>query len=164
MGICLPLFSELFFQEVEKSRLIRREGDTFRIFYRLKRKKVITVVYNTEHTVVYSRQGPKNESSRSVATKIAELDNAGSADEREMAAGEDNGFMWRLNSYWRFTERDGGVVVECESISLSRSIPFGLAWAVRSFVESVPRESLVNTLTSLHDGVRKNPRTDAGKP
>jgi hypothetical protein len=144
-----------FFKEVEKSRLESRNGDTFKIFYRLTRTKFITVVYNTEHTVVYSRPGPKNASSRSVATRIAELDSPGTQSEREKAAGQDHGFLWRLNSYWRFSEQKGGVLVECESISLSRGIPFALSRLIKGFVESVPRESLLNTLTSLRDGVKK---------
>lgn len=144
-----------FFQEVEQSRLVSRDGDTFRIFYRLKRKKVITAIYNTAHTVVYKRHGPKRASSRSASTRIAELDEPGTAAEKEKPVGQDRGFLWRANGYWRFEERDGGVVVEWESLSLSRSIPAGLGWLVKGFVESVPRESLVNTLTSLRDGVKK---------
>ena len=142
-----------YFSEVQRSKLLSRDGDTFKIFYRLKRTKVITVVYNAEQTVVYQRHGPGRASSRSVATKIAELDDTGTATEREKRAGEDHGFLWRLNSFWRFEERDGGVVVSCESVSLSRSIPFGLAFMIRGFVESVPRESLVGILTSLKQGV-----------
>ncbi len=143
-----------FFQEVEKSRLVGREGDTFRIFYRLKRTKVITVVYNTNHTVTYRRHGPKRASSRGVSTRITELDDPGTASEKEKPAGDDSGYLWRLNSYWRFEERDGGVVVECESISLSRGIPLGFAWLVKGFVESVPRESLASTLHSLKKAVK----------
>lgn len=139
-----------FFQEVEKSRLISRDGDRFAIFYRLKRTKVITVHYNTQHTVVYRSLGPKQAASRSTATRIAEL-----RGEQEAGPDEDRGFLWRLNSYWRFTEHDGGVIAECESISLSRGIPTGLGWLIRGYVESIPRESLVNTLTSLSAAVRQ---------
>jgi hypothetical protein len=57
-----------------------------------------------------------------------------------------------LNSYWRFLERDNGVVVECESVSLSRSIPYGLGWLVRQYVALVPRESFESVLTSIRDG------------
>jgi len=145
-----------FFQEVEKSRLVSRDGDNFSIFYRLKRTKVITVHYNTEHLVTYRTLGPKQAASRSATTRIAELEKPGTAAEREKKPDEDNGFLWRLNSYWRFTERDGGVIAECESISLSRGIPTGLGWLVRGYVESIPRESLVNTLTSLSKGARGN--------
>jgi hypothetical protein len=53
-----------------------------------------------------------------------------------------------MNSYWRFEEKDQGVYVEVESISLTRDIPTGLGWIVKPFVTSIPRESLVMTLGS----------------
>ncbi len=37
--------------------------------------------------------------------------------------GHDSGFLWRLNAYWRYVPVDGGVLVECESLALSRSVP-----------------------------------------
>jgi len=143
-----------YFKEVEKSKLLSHNGDTFRIYLRLTRTKVVTVHYNTEHTVVYRDNGPGRASSRSFTTKIAEIDNAGTPSEKELAVGNDSGFMWRLNSYWRFREQDGGVIVECESVSLSRQIPFGFGWLVGSYVESIPRESLESALTSIRDGVK----------
>lgn len=145
---------ERYFTEVEKSQLLSREGPEFRIFYRLRRKKVITVFYNTFHTVVYRQEDARHASSRSATTRIAEIENAGEPDESENPVGNDRGFLWRLNSYWRFQEADGGVFVECESISLSRSIPFGLGWLIKGYVESIPRESLENTLTSIRNGVQ----------
>jgi len=142
-----------YFKEVEQSKLVSREGDTFKIFLRLMRKKVVTVHYNTDHTVIYRVHDNSRISSRSFTTKIAELEAVGSSAEKEKSVGDDSGYFWRLNSYWRFKEQDGGVVVECESISLSRSIPFGLGWLIKGFVESVPRESLESTMTSIRDGV-----------
>jgi hypothetical protein len=143
-----------YFKEVEKSKLLSHNGDTYRIYLRLSRTKVVTVHYNTEHTVVYRDNGPGRASSRSFTTKIAEIDNAGTPTEKEQPIGDDSGFMWRLNSYWRFREQDGGVIVECESVSLSRQIPFGLGWLIGGYVESIPRESLESTLTGIRDGVR----------
>jgi hypothetical protein len=142
-----------YFKEVERSRLVSREGDTFRIFLRLVREKIVTVRYNTDHTVIYRHHDPARVSSRSFTTKIAELENAGTPSEVEKPIGDDRGFFWRLNSYWRFREEAGGVIVECESISLSRSLPFGLGWLIKGFVESVPRESLQTTLLSIREGV-----------
>lgn len=143
-----------YFKEVEQSRLVSRNGETFQIYMRLVRKKVVTVHYNTDHTVVYQNNGAGRASSKSFTTKIAQIDNAGTPAEKEDAVGDDSGYMWRLNSYWRFREQDGGVVVECESVSLSRSIPFGFAWLVGDYVESIPRESLESALTSIRDGAR----------
>ena len=34
-----------------------------------------------------------------------------------------HGYMWRLNSYWRYKQLDDGVLVEIESLTLSRSLP-----------------------------------------
>jgi len=143
-----------YFKEVEQSKLLSHDADNYRIFLRLTRTKIITVHYNTEHYVDYHSYGPARTSSRSVSTKIAQIDDAGTASEKEMPVGNDSGFMWRLNSYWRFREQDGGVVVECESISLSRSIPWGTGWAIGGYVESIPRESLESTLTGIREGVR----------
>jgi hypothetical protein len=147
-----------YFEEVEKSKLVSRDGENFKIFLRLVRKKVITVRYNTEHSAVYRDQSPTRLSSRSIATRIAEIADAGTSAEKEKTSADDSGFLWRLNSYWRFEETDGGVIVECESISLSRSIPFGLGWVVGPFVESVPRESLDAMLSSIRDGVTRASR------
>lgn len=144
-----------YFKEVEQSQLVARDGNTFQIFLRLARTKIVTVHYNTNHTVVYRRHGPRRASSWSVATRIAELKDTGTASERELPAGNDRGFLWRLNSYWKFSEEDGGVVVECESISLSRSVPFGLGWLIDRYVESIPRESLRDTLIQIREGVRR---------
>ena len=142
------------FPEAIASKLVSRQDDTFQIYLKLRRKKIITVYYNTYYTATYQHKDAHRIFSRSRSTKIAQLDDPDTPQERERPVGKDNGFLWRLNSYWRYEEADGGVYVECESISLSRGIPFGFGWIVGSYVESVPRESLENTLTSIRDGVK----------
>jgi hypothetical protein len=141
-----------YFWDIERAKLLSHEADTFKIYYRFRRTKIITVRYNTEHTVEYSPVDGNRATSRSVATRIAELENAGSPNEREKPVGDDSGFLWRLNSYWRFLETPAGVFLECESLSLSRSIPTGLGWLIKGYVESVPQESLRSTLTSIQKG------------
>lgn len=64
---------------------------------------------------------------------------------RIVQSGDDHGFLWRLNSYWRFGEADDGVYAQCRAISLSRDIPFGFGW-LRGFLQKFPRESIVSTL------------------
>ncbi|MBI2818479.1 MAG: hypothetical protein HYX73_00735 [Acidobacteria bacterium] len=143
------------FPEVIASKLISRQGDTFQLYFKVRRKKIITAYYNTYYTATYHRKGPHRMFSDSRSTKIAQLDEPDTPQERERPVGDDSGFLWRLNSYWRFEEADEGVYVECESVSLSRAIPFGFGWIIGSYVESVPRESLENTLTSIREGVKK---------
>jgi putative flippase GtrA len=137
------------YQDVLASRLLSKEPDHYKIFMKIRRTKVITVSYNTEHDVHYRRISPTRASAKSVATRIAQLDEAGTPREREMKVGSDGGYLWRLNAYWRYEALNGGVMIECESVSLSRGIPFLLKPFVTSAVEGVARESLERTLFGL---------------
>src|SRR5581483_3236865 len=153
--------------EVVDSKLVSRNGDQFHIFLRLLKKKVLTVILNTEHDVRYTRLDARRAYSISRSTKIAEVEDAGKPQERELPAGSGHGFLWRLNSYWRFQERDGGVYVECEAISLTRDVPTGLGWMIGPIVKSLPRESLENTLRATRQAVKAQrataPRAESGK-
>ncbi len=134
--------------EVERAKILEHQGNDFRVFLRFRRKKVITVVLNTEHEIHYFPIDTTHAHSRSRTTRIAEVENHGRADEREKPIGHDGGYLWRMDTWWRFVERDGGTYVQCESVSLTRSIPTGLGWLVGPFVNSIPRESLTFTLNA----------------
>jgi hypothetical protein len=112
------------------------------------KKKVLTVVLNTEHDVVYFPIDARRSRSRSYSTRIAEV-----SGEREQPVGNDHGFLWRLYSYWRFEERDGGVYLECEAISLTRDVPTGVQWLIEPIIRQLPAESLANTLRSTRNAV-----------
>lgn len=138
--------AEIFRPAVARSKLLGREDDIFRVYLRFFQKKVLTVVVNTEHEARFTRPGPGQAQSRIYSTRIAEVEQPDTAREREKPVGRDGGYLWRLYSYWRFLERDGGTYVQCESISLTRGIPIGLGWLIGPFVTSIPRESLAFTL------------------
>ena len=136
-------------EDVLESRVLKRDGDSLRIFLKLVRSKMITVTYNTEHSVLDRRHAAGQASSRTIATKIAELASAGTPNEREKLPGRDRGFLWRLNSYWRYQGVEGGVLVEGESLTLSRSIPALISLFVRPLVEGVAKKSMNRTLASM---------------
>lgn len=139
--------------DVLASRLLERDGDRFRIFLRFHKKKVITVVLNTEHEAQYFPLDERRVHTRSHTTRIAEVENPGTAKEKEKPVGNDGGFLWRLNSYWRLLERDGGVYIQLEAISLTRDVPTGLGWLIGRYVREVPRESLFSTLESTRQAL-----------
>jgi hypothetical protein len=141
--------------EVRQSRLLERNGNDFRIHLRFLKKKVLTAVLDTEHQVRYVPISSRRMYSWSKTTRIVEIDNAGKPDERALPEGNDHGFMWRLNSYWRFEEGDGGVYAECEAISLSRDVPAGLRWLINPIVNDLPKESLANTLRATRTALGK---------
>lgn len=144
-----------FGPDVERSKIQSRNGDRFRVFLRFRRHKVITVVLNTEHEIEYFHDAPGRAHSRSSAVRIAEVENAGQKDEREKPPGEDGGFLWGMETWWRFDERDGGVYVQSEVVSLTRDIPVMLKWLIEPFVTSVPKETLTATLVATRKAVQE---------
>ena len=143
-----------FAPDVERSRIEARNGDHFRVYLRFRRHKVITVVLNTEHEIEYFHDRPGQAHSRSSAVRIAEVDNAGKSDEREKPPNDDGGFLWRMETWWRFQEGDGGVYVQSEVASLTRDIPAVLNWMIGPFVTSIPRETLTATLVAARKAVK----------
>jgi hypothetical protein len=139
--------AEVYKPAVARSTLLQHTGDVFKMHLRFYMKKVITVVVNSDHEARFTRAGPDRAYSRIVSTRIAEIEDPDTRDEKERPVGNDGGYLWRLNSNWRFLERDGGTYIQCESITLTRGLPFfPLGYIVKPFVTSIPKESLTFTL------------------
>jgi hypothetical protein len=138
-------------EDVLQSNVLERQPDRMRVFLRVQRTKFVTVVYNTEHTVTFRRYGARRASSASTATKIAEVESPNTPQERELRPGEDRGFLWRWNSYWRYEDVGTGVIAECESVSLSRGVPSVLWYLVGPLIKSTARESMERTLVTMRN-------------
>lgn len=141
--------------EVVASRLVSRNGDDFKINLRLMKKKIITVVLETDYDVHYTSLDGLRSVSRAYSTRIAEVQNPGGREEHTLPPGNDHGFLWRLYSYWSYQQRDGGVYMECEAISLTRAVPAGLGWLIGPIVQNLPRESFENTLRKTRAAMGK---------
>jgi hypothetical protein len=138
--------AEIYRPAIARSKLVSRTGDTFRVDLRFYMKKAITVVVDTENEARFTRLGPDRAQSRIYSLRVAEVEYPGTPQEHQLPPGHDGGYLWRLYTYWRFLERDGGTYVQCEAISLTRSIPTLLSWLIGPFVTSIPKESLAFTL------------------
>jgi hypothetical protein len=136
-------------EDVLESKVLERRPDWMRVSLKLQRRKIVTVVYNTEHVVMFAHGSGARATSASTATKIAEVADVNTPQEHELPAGDDRGFLWRLNAYWRYEQVANGVIAECESITLSRDIPTVVRFIVRPLVERAARESMTRTLVSL---------------
>ena len=136
-------------EDVISSRVVSRDGDSQKVFLRLRRTKFVTVVYDTEYDVDYKRLAPDRAISNSISTRIVEIENAGTPQERALPEGDDHGYMWRLNSYWKYKQVPDGVLVEIESLTLSRDLPPIVGPLIRPIVNSTARESMTRTLASV---------------
>jgi hypothetical protein len=143
--------------EVLEKRIVHKTPDELLMYIKMTRKKFVTLTYNTEHDVTFYRYSPSRASSRSEATRIAELTKEGTPEEAEKPPGQDRGFMWRLNSYWRYEEVAGGLIVEGESMLLSREIPFFLRPFIDPLIDNAAREMITHTM----EETRKNHLADS---
>ncbi|MBZ5679662.1 MAG: hypothetical protein LAO24_06120 [Acidobacteriia bacterium] len=141
--------------EVIASKLVSRRGNEFQIYLRLLKKKIMTVVLDTDHDVHYRSLDRTRWTCRSYTTRIAEVEGAGSPKERVLPPDTGYGFLWRLYSYWRFQEREGGVYIECRAISLTRDVPLGLGWVIEPIIQKLPKESLINTLEATRQALHR---------
>jgi hypothetical protein len=135
--------------DVLSARIVARGPSGMHVYMRLRRQQMVTVVYDTEHLVRFTRHGAGRASSTSRAVRITEVRDAGTPGERHLSDAEDRDFLWRLHAYWRYQDVPGGVIAECESISLSRDVPFGLRIVTRPLITRTAESSMRAALLAL---------------
>lgn len=148
-------YPQIYSPQVLQAKVLLQQGDRFQAKMRVRQKHVLTVVMDTTYEINFGILDPSHGYSVSRSTQVSEIDAPGTRAERALNPREEHGFLWRLNTYWSYEERDGGLYMQIESVSLTRSIPTGLGWAIGPFVESVPQESLEFTLRSTCNALRK---------
>ena len=131
---------EIFAPVITQSRVLTHRDDDFTFTMRFVIRKVISAVLNTEQQAHFERPSADRAFSRIVSTRITEVEDAGTPSEREKPADRNRGYLWRLVSYWRFLQRDGGTYIQCESVSLSRPLPAGFGWLLGRAASGVPRD------------------------
>jgi hypothetical protein len=146
--------ARIYQPDIRRSKLLRRDGEDFKISVQFFKKSLRTVVLNADFDVRYFPVDSARVYSRSYSTRIAEVENPDRPDEHESPVGQGHGYLWRLDSYWRFQQMDGGVYVQVEYIALSRSLPEGLGWLLNPLVRRISRESLYRLLNATRAGVR----------
>jgi hypothetical protein len=153
-------YPQYYAPQVVQAKILSQQDNRYQVVMRVKQHHVITVVMDTAYDVVFSHSDTSRSDARrgysiSRSSRISEIESAGTPKERALPPKEDHGFLWQLNTYWSYEERDGGLYMQIESVSLTRSIPTGLGWVIGPFVESVPRESLEFTLRSTSNALKK---------
>jgi hypothetical protein len=151
----LNSYPQHFSPQVLQAKVLTPGGDRMQAWMRVRQRHIITVVMDTTYDMTFGQLDGQHGYSVSESTRIAEIEGEGTRAERTLSANEDHGFLWRLNTYWSYAEQDGGLYLQIEAVSLTRSIPRGVGWAVQPYVESIPRESLEFTLRSACNALRK---------
>lgn len=157
-------YPRVYAPQVVTAKVLAQDGDHYQTMLRLSQKHVITVVLDTTYDIEFfptAVPDPKAGAygyNISHSTRIAEIAAPGTATEHALDSNHEHGFLWRLNTYWSWEERDGGVYMQIETVSLTRSVPTGLGWAIGPFINSIPRESLEFTLRATANALRRQPQ------
>src|ERR1700679_3614506 len=146
-------YGKIYGPDVSRVQVLSHDGNHFVVSYRITKTKVLTAVMDTVHAIDYMPLGSTRMAIQSRSQSVRQVEDAGKPSERDLAEGEGSGFLWAMNSYWRMEERDGGVYVECEAITLSRDVPFGLKVLVDPILRSFGKESLTRTLEAKRRAV-----------
>jgi hypothetical protein len=142
--------------DVRHSKLLERNGNESKIYIQFYRKSIVTVVINANFDVHYTIFGPTRALSQAYSTRIAEVENPDKSNERELPVGNDHGYLWRLDNYWRVEEKDGGTFLQVESVGLSRTIPAIFVWLINPLARNIPRAVLSNLLNATRRAVEQN--------
>src|SRR5258708_11541322 len=152
--------ADLYKPDVSASRTIAHNGDDFKMYLRLHQKRFTTVDFNTTYDVYWGSVDASKVYSNSISTRIAEVKDPNKPDGEELPVGSGHGYLWRLNTYWRFEQKEAAAYLQCEALSLTRDIPTGLGWLIKPLVTSIPMQSLNRALgqtrTVVIEGSKRN--------
>ena len=148
-------YPQYFAPQVVQAKRGSEHGDRIQAWMRIRQKHVITVVMDATYDVTFGQLDQRHGYSISRSTRIDEIGSLGTRAEHVLSASEEHGFLWRLDTYWSYEERDSGLYLQVEVVSLTRSIPSGLGWMIGPYIESIPRESLEFTLDSARKALHK---------
>jgi len=149
---------EFYKPQVADAKIRSRTGDEFQVYMRVVQAKfLLSDVLNIEHDIRFTTLDPHRVYSRAYSRRIAEVADAGKPGEHELAVGKDRGFLWRIYGYWFFEESDGGVYVTCQSITLTRDLPFALGKMLGPILRDLPGEAVRNSLDQTRKAVIENP-------
>jgi hypothetical protein len=148
--------SERYAPQLVSSRALTDNGETATLAVRFREQKVRTIVLDAEYQTEIKLSDSDRGYSISRSMHVWQIDNPGTTQERRRPQGEDDGFLWRLNSYWSFARASQGLQIECEAVSLTRDVPLGLGWLITPIIAAYPREALAFSLRATRNALSAN--------
>ncbi len=145
---------EIYKPDIADARIESRTGNDFQVYMRMvKAKFFLSDVLNTEHDIRFVSLDSTRAYSRSYSKRIAEVSDPGKPNEHELPVGDDRGLLWRMTGYWFFEEHDGGAYVTCQSITLTRDIPFVMVKLLSPIIHELPAEQVRTALEKTRKAV-----------
>ena len=147
-------YPEIYTPAVVEANRLGSEENNDRFSMLLTEKVLfVTAALQGEYETHYVEVDAKRWYSISRSIRLQSIENYGQPDMRALPPDRGPGYVWRLCSFAKFEENDGGVYIELEALGLSRDVPMMVRWLVDPVVEHLPRNSLQATLDKTRNAV-----------
>lgn len=157
-----PQHVRYYSPDVTQVKILSHHGNDYLIRTRaVKSKFFVSDVLDIDNRIHYVELDAKHAYSRSASERVVEITNAGKPDEHDLPPGHDRGLMWRINGYWFFEESDSGVFITCESVTLTRDIPFLMSKMLSPILHELPGEALKTSLQETRAAIESQPHLTA---
>lgn len=143
------------YQPVVASRLLGRDGSTYRVLLRLKGAGGgLSATLDVTSRVQYFYPDDRRAYSISTSEEIREIKHPGAPDESRLPVGHDSGYLWRAATFTNLVATDDGLFVEMETLGLSRGFPPLLGWIIEPIARRLGRQSVERSLLDFSQAVR----------
>ena len=148
-------YPQVFAPLMTRAKAIEKQGDRDVVALRTSIKKLVSVVMDGDYVMEYARLGPTRVATTTTATNLHQVINEGRSDERREPTDRTEGYLWRYRMYCTIEQRPEGTLDQCESLTLTRTVPGLVSWLVGGTVAAIPRDSLTLMLSGTKKALAK---------
>ena len=148
-------YPQVFAPLMTRAKAIEKQGDRDVVALRTSIKKLVSVVMDGDYVMEYARLGPTRVATTTTATNLHQVINEGRSDERREPTDRTEGYLWRYRMYCTIEQRPEGTLDQCESLTLTRTVPGLVSWLLGGTVAAIPRDSLTLMLSGTKKALAK---------
>jgi hypothetical protein len=149
-------YKDVYAPMIVKSKLLERTDHSKKVNLLLVGKAVGVIgAVDTDDEIQIVQVDSDRCYSVSNSVRAQEISDYGKPSEHLLPQDQGPGYVWRTFGVTRLMQRDGGVYLEMETVSLSRGIPWEFRWLVAPVTEHLPRTVMTQTLNDTREAVKK---------